>query len=221
MRVILWSTLSTLCLVLPGRYAFAQTEQPSATNCQLITQQPRTDSVVEEERPSPQVLLAGKIEAMCQLNGQRPRIDDGAIAADDNPSPEEFTMPSLWWQEQQVGDAINMRLIDSWQAYTDTVSIDTGRTIAHVDVVVNGQIWPLLNYLERYSILTQFGESAKAYGYQLRIFTGNRLVGLHVCDFTEGFSAHVNQGAADTANPTCLVELNYFGQGAIRGGRQR
>ncbi|MGD1951960.1 MAG: hypothetical protein ACFB14_20285 [Leptolyngbyaceae cyanobacterium] len=221
MKVILWSTLSALCLVLPGRYALAQTEQPSATNCQLINQQPRTDSVAEEAEPLPQTLLAEQIEAMCKLNGQRPRIDDGAIAADDNPSPEDFTMPSLWWQEQQVGDAINMRLINSWQAYTDTVSIDTGRTIAHVDVMVNGQIWPLLNYLERYSILTQFGESAKAYGYQLRIFTGGRLVGLHVCDFTEDFVLQTSQGAADTANPTCLVELNYFGQGAIRGGRQR
>ena len=99
-------------------------------------------------------------------------------------------------------------MIDSWRAYDDAE--ESGKPIRHVDVVVNGQIWPLLTYLERYTVITQFGERAQSYGYQLRVFTGNRLVGLHVCDFT-----------TDLSNPRCAVELNYLGQGAIRGGRQR
>ena len=227
MKIILWSAISILCLALSGRSVLAQAEEQTAeARCQLLDQQPRTDSLGAEGGSSSQTLLARQIEAMCQLNGQRPRTDEGAIATADKPSPEHFTVPSLWWQQQQVGDAINNRLVDNWRAYTDTVSLNTGHAIPHIDVIVNGQIWPLLNYLERYSMITQFGESAKNYGYQLRIFTGSRLVGLHVCDFDTAAETQSDQNTVATtadniATPVCVVELNYFGQGAIRGGRQR
>ncbi len=211
-KLILGSAISTLYLILPGHYGLAQSQQPEEqpSTCQLRAQQPRTDEHTPAHRPSSQLLLAAKLEAICRLNDQQPRTDDSAIATDDNPSPDHFTVPSLWWHEQQVGEAINSRLIDSWRAYDNTINTKTGQAISHVDVVINSQLWPLLNYLERYSLITQFGESAQSYGYQLRIFTGNRLVGLQVCDF-----------ANDSSTPTCVVELNYFGQGAIRGGRRR
>lgn len=224
MKIILWSAIANLYLLLIGQSAFAQlqVEEQIRAECQLRAQQPRTDTIAtDEQQSSPPALLtrqaklAEQIEAMCQLNNQQPRTDDGAIATDDNPSPEHFTIPSLWWQERQIGDAINDRLIDSWSAYGNSGHNDDPPP--HVDVVVNNQIWPILNYLERYSMIAQFGESAKDYGYQLRIFAGNQLVGLQVCDFTE-----VTMTADDGAStPTCIVELNYFGQGAIRGGRPR
>ncbi|NEP60163.1 MAG: hypothetical protein F6K31_24700, partial [Symploca sp. SIO2G7] len=100
----------------------------------------------------------------------------------------------------------------------------TASSIPHVDLEVNSQIWPLLNYLEQYAFITQFGESVESYGYQLRIFTGNRLVGLRVCDFAGAVSVTDEKlSQLDTQPPIakCLVELDYLGQGAIRGGRQR
>ncbi|MBE9066288.1 hypothetical protein IQ260_06445 [Leptolyngbya cf. ectocarpi LEGE 11479] len=153
--------------------------------------------------------LREQVNAVSQINEQQLITDIPATASAAAPSDQEFTVPSLWWQQHQQGEAIDRRLIDNWYAYSDQVS-----PIPHVDVVVNGQIWPLLNYLEQYAFITQFGESAKSDDYQLRVFTGNRLVGLHVCDFrAERSSTGSNE---NTAEP-CVVELDYFGQGAIRG----
>ena len=171
-------------------------------------------------RPGIAQSLVEQANRVRQINSQRPTVDIPAVATDATPSAEAFTIPSLWWQEQQQGEAINGRLIDSWRAYDDTVS-----PTSYVDVIVNGQIWPVLSYLEQYAFITQFGESSKSYGYQLRIFTGERLVGLHVCDFPSA----TNQSTDNTSNsttalpvtPNCIVDLDYFGQGAIRGGRQR
>lgn len=226
MKFILRLAISSVCLMLLTHdvSAQAQTDEPQL-QCQLRAQQPRTDET-NEALSSTQVRLANVVETVCQLNGQQPRTDDGAIATAETPSPEDFTVPSLWWQEQQVGEAINSRLIDSWRAYHDTNSPHTDAPISHVDVVINSQLWPLLNYLERYSLITQFGETAKYYEYQLRLFTGNRLVGLQVCDFAANtHNQHNNNdtdldNASDPSPHTCVVELNYFGQGAIRGGRQ-
>ncbi|WP_163659954.1 hypothetical protein [Adonisia turfae] len=221
MKLMVWSAISSLYLLLPGSYAVAQSAAVQRIDCQLSAERPRTEDSSTDNTQSPRVLLAEDLEAMCQLNGQEPRTDDGAIATDDNPSPEHFSIPSLWWQQQVVGEAINSRLIDSWRAYGNTnldsgASIQTEGSTPHVDIIVNGQLWPLLNYLERYSLINQFGESTKDYGYQLRVFTGNRLVGLHVCDFSDR-NAATNEA---TYTPQCVVELNYFGQGAIRGRRQ-
>ncbi len=165
--------------------------------------------------------LVEQSDTLREINGQRPIMDDvPAIASDATPSAERFTMPSLWWQQRQQGEAVkSLRLIDSWRAYNDPMNP------SHVDVVVNGQIWPLLSYLQQYAFITQFGESAKSYGYQLRIFTGERLIGLHVCDFTAVINRQTDNATEIASPPSvsqpCLVELDYFGQGAIRGGGQR
>lgn len=159
--------------------------------------------------------LAEQVAAVGLINDRKLITDTAATATASEPSAINFSIPSLWWQQQQQGEAINRRLIDNWHAYDRTIS-----PIPHVDVEVNGQIWPLLNYLEQYAFITQFGESAKSYGYQLRIFMGNRLVGLHVCDF----SAVNRTSESDIIQenpPRCHVELDYLGQGSIRGGGQR
>ncbi|MEM7793814.1 MAG: hypothetical protein AAF579_05085 [Cyanobacteria bacterium P01_C01_bin.118] len=153
--------------------------------------------------------LRTQTETVQAINGQLPVTADAVIATDSTPSAQNFTVPSLWWQQQQQGDAIHPRLIESWRAYDTTVSPTN-----HVDVIVDGQIWPVLSYLEQYTFITQFGESAKSYNYQLRVFTGQRLVGLHVCNF---FTANITEDEP----PACRVELDYFGQGAIRGRPQR
>ncbi|MEL7507933.1 MAG: hypothetical protein AAFN42_11435 [Cyanobacteria bacterium J06554_1] len=171
-------------------------------------------------RPGVAQSLTEQANRVRQINSQRPTADIPTVATDATPSAEAFTIPSLWWQEQQQGEAINGRLIDSWRAYDATVS-----PTSYVDVIVNGQIWPVLSYLEQYAFITQFGESAKSYGYQLRVFTGERLVGLHVCDFTSAINQPTDNASdsmtALPAIPNCIVDLDYFGQGAIRGGGRR
>ncbi|MEM6253867.1 MAG: hypothetical protein AAF821_13190 [Cyanobacteria bacterium P01_D01_bin.156] len=152
--------------------------------------------------------LPSQINSVNQINNQQPS-DLTPSATADNPSDQQLTIPSLWWQERQQGDAINPRLIDTWNAYESSV-------IPHVDVLVNAQIWPLLSYLEQYAFITQFGRSAKAYEYQLRVFTGNRLVGSHVCDFT---ALDDVTSQALPVDLRCVVQLDYLGQGAIRGRR--
>lgn len=164
--------------------------------------------------------LAEQATMMRLLNNQQLITEILPTATAAKPSDQNFTVPSLWWQQQQQGEAINSRLIDNWQAYNATVS-----STPHVDIIVNGQIWPLLNYLEQYAFITQFGESAKSYGYQSRIFTGNRLVGLYVCDFSHETGSQPDDLLRTPVRPTnlpnCIVELDYLGQGSIRGGRQR
>ncbi|MEO0868497.1 MAG: hypothetical protein AAFY17_08620 [Cyanobacteria bacterium J06642_11] len=170
--------------------------------------------------------LSDQVDIVRGINNGQPITDQAPLATADEPSAHTFTMPSLWWQQQRQGDAINQRLIDGWAAYDNSMS-----AVAHVDVTVNGQIWPLLSYLEQYAFITQFGESAKFYGYQLRIFTGNRLVGMHVCDLVavntlaaDGVEYDSDLHSAEMPDRliACVVtELDYFGQGAIRGGRRR
>lgn len=185
-----------------GSVARAQNVPVEVPRCPLNATQPVGDGTQAQS-------LNNLVNSVCQINDTQPVSDSDAIAADSTPSAQNFTVPSLWWQQQQQGDAIHPRLIESWQAYNTTVSPTN-----HVDVVVDGQIWPVLSYLEQYTFITQFGESAKSYNYQLRVFTGQRLVGLHVCDFTSTKTTE-----AEPSN--CVVELDYFGQGAIRGRRQR
>ena len=238
MKFILWPAISILWFL--GQYALAQepeqADDSSSGFCQnFIAQAWRygeaRDNNASNDVSSQQALLKNQIQAICLINEVQPRTDEGAIASDEQPSPENFTIPSLWWSQRQLGDAINERLIDSWRAYntSDRTEHDlefSSHNTSHVDVVVNGQLWPSLNYLERYHLINQLGQSAKDYRYQLRVFIGNRPVGLQVCDFDGDIVRPIpleNPVAPDEVEltPVCAVVLNYFDQGAIRGGRQR
>lgn len=225
MKSMLWAGISALWLITSERYVLAQSQIESLGPCQRLIQL-SWRYATSEEASSSQALLRDQVEAVCLINNEQPRTDDdSAIATDDNPSSEHFTVPSLWWRQQQM---INDRLVDSWHAYNNDTSL-TAALQPHIDVIVNGQIWPSLSYLERYWLLTQFGESAKTYGYQLRIFTGNRPVGLQVCDFEGDIVApaaptNSEEPAGPTAIapvPVCAIVLNYFDEGAIRANRQR
>ncbi|MCT7954420.1 hypothetical protein [Laspinema palackyanum] len=83
------------------------------------------------------------------------------------------TVPSLWWVNEQFG----YRLVENWLAYPRNGE-DTGT----VDLIVNRQSWSLLDYLQRYEFLNHFGQVAKDYGYNIRVFTRQqRLLGTYTC----------------------------------------
>lgn len=77
--------------------------------------------------------------------------------------PTGLTIPSLWWADEQFGD----KLLENWLAYPDE---------QRVDLVVNRQIWGLMDYYQRYAfvhrmvtVVRENGETGEN-GYNLRVF---------------------------------------------------
>ena len=144
------------------------------------------------------------------------------VASSEQLSQTEISRPSLSWIQDQVGRRYGSdRLVVQWQAYQVVA-----KSAAYVDVIVDEQIWELLSYFERYAFISQFGTTAKQYGYHLRVFhTGDllnyrdqqdsgssRLVllrGAHVCNFANVVidpSNPVEPGAASEI--LCEIVLN-------------
>lgn len=148
-------------------------------------------------------------------------IAAGLAVTSETLSDTDMTAPSLWWQQDkasEIGPLNGRSMVTGWVAHYRPADQQH-----HVDVAINGQIWNLLNYLEQYAFITQFGQAAKAYGYHLRVFNGSRLVGGYICGFdqTLTFSQYETIPADDLNSIACTVELDYLGRGAISGRSSR
>ena len=71
-------------------------------------------------------------------------------------SQTEKSVPSLWLAQKQFGG----KLLDRW-------FIDRSNT--WVIIIVNRQLWSLLDYMERYQFVNRFGTASSEYGYNLRV----------------------------------------------------
>lgn len=92
------------------------------------------------------------------------------------PSQAGLTIPSLWWTKEQFGG----KLLDSWTAYPQGKD-----TPSYVDLLVRREVWNLLDYLERYTFVNQFGLAAGDYGYNLRVFDRQEnLLATYTCNFS-------------------------------------
>jgi hypothetical protein len=116
-------------------------------------------------------------------------IVPASLVSIDAPSPDAMTLPSFWWSRNSIPRRFgSYRLIDSWTAY----EIRTSATRV-IDVQVNAQIWRILDYPERYGALRHLAEEAKAYQYNLRLFSGSQrdpsLIGLYLCNFAASDNA--------------------------------
>ncbi|MCG4880622.1 hypothetical protein L0P06_11165, partial [Amedibacillus dolichus] len=69
--------------------------------------------------------------------------------------------PSIWWAKEQFGG----KLLDNWLAYPAKE-----KSVARIDLIVNRQIWSLLDYVERYEFVNNFCNVARDYGYNVRVF---------------------------------------------------
>lgn len=88
-------------------------------------------------------------------------------------SPTGITNPSFWWAKQQF-DEFEGKLINNWIAYRDE---------KRVDLVVNSQLWTLLDYLGRYRFVHKFGNAASDYQYDVRVFNQQAaLLATYTCD---------------------------------------
>ncbi|NJL62484.1 MAG: hypothetical protein HC903_12470 [Methylacidiphilales bacterium] len=93
----------------------------------------------------------------------------------------KLTVPSLWWAKENSEN----KLLDNWIAYPATPGEPS-----RVDLIVNQQIWTLLDYLERYEFVNRVGSDARNYGYNLRVFNYQQeFLGSYTCNFAVEKSA--------------------------------
>ena len=91
--------------------------------------------------------------------------------------PQKLTVPSLWWSKQTSEN----KLLDNWIAYPAS-STEPPRA----DLIVNQQIWSLLDYLEKYGFVNNLGRIASKYGYNIRVFNYQKeMLGTYTCNFSQ------------------------------------
>jgi hypothetical protein len=85
------------------------------------------------------------------------------VVTKDTICPTSLTIPSLWWADEQFGD----KLLENWLAYPHE---------KRVDLVVNRQIWGLMDYYQRYAFVHRMvtvvreNEETGENEYNLRVF---------------------------------------------------
>jgi hypothetical protein len=92
----------------------------------------------------------------------------------EDPFNPALTQPSLWLNRDIFASRarFSSKLFENWLVCPSANS-DRGR----IDLVVNGQLWSLLDYFERYELLQQFGNGSDQpdqqfkSGYNLRVFS--------------------------------------------------
>ena len=94
-------------------------------------------------------------------------------------------------------------MLDNWLAYPSK-----GSRTARIDLIVNRQIWSLLDYVERYKFVNNFGNVARDYGYNVRVFNYQQeLLATYTCDFK------VQPRLCSMAN------LESLGKASVRGSK--
>ena len=92
-------------------------------------------------------------------NNKSNQSDQEKIITQQNVALSGVVVPSLWWAREQF-DPFDGRLIDDWLE---------NHQLKQIDLIVNWQLWTLLDYLGRYRLINQLGTIARKYDYNLRI----------------------------------------------------
>ncbi|MBD3883076.1 hypothetical protein IFO70_15030 [Phormidium tenue FACHB-886] len=137
-------------------------------------------------------------------SGQVP-ANSSAVAAN-TIAQDSLTIPSLWWAQTQFGKD----LLTYWVAFPGTDG-----TPSRVELLVDELAWSRATYFDRYSFVNHFGNSARDFGYNVRVFTwrGN-LLGTYTCDFDR---AAIVPADTSTSIPRCEVFLGSSPPGAFQG----
>jgi len=91
--------------------------------------------------------------------------------------PQKLTVPSLWWAKENSEN----KLLDNWIAYP-ALKNEPPR----VDLIVNQQMWTVLDYLEKYVFVNRLGSIASKSGYNIRFFDNQREpLATYTCNFTQ------------------------------------
>ncbi|MBD2384966.1 hypothetical protein [Cylindrospermum sp. FACHB-282] len=100
----------------------------------------------------------------------------GSVITADTVNPETLTVPSLWWAKENSEN----KLLDNWIAYPASE-----KEPARVDLIVNQQIWSLLDYVERYDFVNRLGSVSRNFGYNVRVFNYQQeFLATYTCNFS-------------------------------------
>ncbi len=112
----------------------------------------------------------------------------------DTVSQNSLTAPSLWWARQESEN----KLLDNWLAYQNS-----DQEHARVDLIVNQQVWTLLDYVERYDFVNRIGTVARQSGYNVRVFDYDKnSLASYTCDFQPQAS--------------CSIQMDQKNRGVMR-----
>lgn len=112
----------------------------------------------QSKTSTPTISCEHKLEQKL-LTKNNVKSPENLIASEQTISVANITLPSLWWAKQQF-DPFGGRLINKWLADSE---------VKQLNLIVNWQLWSLLDYLGRYRFVNQFGTVARKYGYELNI----------------------------------------------------
>lgn len=99
----------------------------------------------------------------------------GSVMTANTINQEKLTVPSLWWAKESSEN----KLLDNWLAYPASE-----KEPARVDLIVNQQIWTLLDYVERYDFVNRLGSTARNFGYNVRVFNYQQeFLATYTCNF--------------------------------------
>ncbi len=121
-----------------------------------------------------------------------------------------LTLPSLWWTKEQVAQELRTsgKLVSDWSA-----QLKTSDAPGQVRLVVNPQLWSLMDYFERYDFVSNFGLAAKGFGYQTEIYNtkGTRLAS-YICQ--------VQGDNLESLGSSCKMNLGSSLNFSSRGSRK-
>lgn len=138
-----------------------------------------------------------------------PQAEPGSPA--ESPAPRPIDRQSeFWWTKEQLDAELGTsKLIVRWLPVAEAPGAATPPT---VEVIVNFQVWSLLDYFGRYEFATTFGRKAEDLGYGLRIVTDRGLIlGQYRC-LTPPMG--LKTGLPSTRQ--CKVQLDSPGQRGLR-----
>jgi len=118
-----------------------------------------------------------------------------------------LTEPSLWWVRDQIAaqDKYGRRLVDRWLACEATGEAN------RVDLVVNAQLWSLLDFFDRYEFIQKFGTATTGYGYNLRIFDPQGgMLAAYTCDFSTNTAAKQTESKAAACSSFDMLAKTSF-----------
>jgi hypothetical protein len=107
------------------------------------------------------------IPELCQVNlsllKSNSSRDRQHIITADTVSSKGMTLPSLWWTNEQFP----AKLVTNWIADS---------TDKQIYLLINARYWNVLDYIDRYRLVDQFGRVAQGYGYNLQLCSSQKAV---------------------------------------------
>jgi hypothetical protein len=118
----------------------------------------------------------------------------GSVITANTINQAQLSVPSLWWAKENSEN----KLLDNWIVYPAS-----DKEPKRIDLIVNQQIWSLLDYLERYHFVNALGTVARNHGYNIRIFNyQEERLATYTCSFA--------------SSPTlCNIKMTYQNQIAL------